>query len=60
MTPEKFTLNINLGNAAMCEIEDLARALERVIEDLSYGDISRSVGHIQDLNGNTVGKWELK
>lgn len=60
MTPEKFTLNINLGNAAMCEIEDLARALERVIEDLSYGDMSRSVGYIQDLNGNTVGKWELK
>lgn len=60
MTPEKFTLEIELGNAAMSEIEDITRALESVIDYLNYRDMSKFVGHIQDYNGNSVGKWELK
>ena len=60
LMPEKFTLEINLGNAAMKEIEDIRKALWCVSEHLSCRDMADFVGHIQDLNGNAVGKWELK
>lgn len=59
LRPQKFTLEIELGNSAMSEIEDIARALRGVTESLSYRDMSKFVGYVQDRNGNSVGKWEL-
>lgn len=60
LMPDRFTLEIELGNAAMRKTEDIANALGSVIDHLKYRDMSKFVGHIQDTNGNSVGKWELK
>jgi hypothetical protein len=54
--PEKFTLNIELGNEAMQTGEDVARALRAVAKKLDGGADS---GRVQDENGNTVGEWDL-
>jgi hypothetical protein len=63
----KFTLTIILGNDAMQSPDDVAYALGRLqamfvdttdsFEELSVGDRS---GRIRDLNGNTVGQWEVR
>ncbi len=66
----KFTLTITLGNAAMLTAEDIAGAifgiagrLERICPsgDLTDEDSNNTGagGPVKDINGNTVGKWEL-
>jgi hypothetical protein len=52
----KFTLTIELGNEAMQSHEDIARALEDVIERLRLATHVEN-GSIRDDNGNTVGRW---
>lgn len=52
----KFTLTIRLGNAAMQTGDDVAAALAGVTDSLLAGVTS---GTIRDLNGNTVGSWNL-
>jgi DUF917 family protein len=52
----EFTLTIQLGNAAMQTGEDVAEALARVADSLQGGVQS---GTIRDVNGNTVGSWDL-
>lgn len=52
----KFTLNIDLGNAAMAEGEHVAGALRAVADKLEGGYTS---GPIIDENGNTAGSFEL-
>ena len=52
----EFTLTIQLGNAAMQTSEDVAEALARVADSLLAGVQS---GTIRDINGNTVGSWNL-
>lgn len=51
---DKFTLNIELGNAAMQSGPDVANALERVWTEVDDG---HTEGTIRDLNGNTVGVY---
>lgn len=60
----KFTLVIDMGNAAMLSRRDLARALEGLAEKIKTGgmplkdpDGFLTTGNIRDLNGNTVGQW---
>lgn len=60
----KFTLSIDMGNAAMLSRRDLARALEGLAEKIKTGgmplkdpDGFLTTGNIRDLNGNTVGQW---
>ena len=54
-----FTLTIKLGNDAMQDENDVARALEDV---LATGAISGgwTKGKIHDDNGNTVGEWSFQ
>ena len=52
-----FTLNIELGNAAMMSTEDVADALEILVDRLRYE--SEASGVIRDYNGNKVGRWEV-
>lgn len=69
-TADKFTLNIELGNAAMQTTYDVAQALRKLAEyvegvgewgsDEAGGLIWHlDAGSIRDENGNTVGGWEL-
>jgi hypothetical protein len=61
----KFQLTINLGNAAMQDNHDVAKALRAVADRLSkFTSTGWSPyaldGKIKDDNGNTVGSWEVK
>ncbi len=52
-----FELYVNLGNQAMHDEHDIARALRQVAARLQViGDKS---GVILDVNGNKVGAWEF-
>lgn len=60
----KLKLEITLGDDAMQTGNDLAGALRSVAtlfeERLPHGVGSGAQGIIRDLNGNTVGSWEMK
>lgn len=59
----KFTPTINLGNAAMSEPEDVAAELARIAASISSIDNAWEIGEkhrILDINGNSVGHWELE
>jgi hypothetical protein len=67
----KFVLSINLGNDAMQTSGDVAEALWRVYRNLNSLTAARvgsgdaklrdtDEGKIVDVNGNTVGAWEVK
>ncbi len=53
----KFTLEITLGNEAMQTPDDIAEALRRTASKVQagYGN-----GGILDLNGNSVGSYDIK
>jgi hypothetical protein len=61
----KFVLKINLGDDAMQDQHDVAKALRGVADRLSklvssnFGPYGLE-GKIMDVNGNTVGNWEVK
>jgi hypothetical protein len=58
----KFTLEIELGNDAMQTCDDVGRAIREVAEEfLDCMDEPTPVRDIliKDINGNTVGKWEV-
>jgi hypothetical protein len=61
----KFQLTIELGNAAMQDHHDVAKALRGVADRLSkfvssgWNPYALS-DKIKDDNGNTVGGWEVK
>jgi len=59
-SPTSFTLTIELGNAAMSSRRDIARALTALASSAKLGDRTESSGTVRDLNGNTVGRWEVK
>jgi hypothetical protein len=65
VSSHRFVLSINLENAAMQDQHDVAGALRRVADRLSklastnFGPYGLS-GKIADVNGNTVGGWEVK
>ncbi len=59
----KFTITIELGNAAMLTQEDVARALEKTaskIRDYSDPPCSGEGGRVIDANGNAVGRWGFR
>jgi hypothetical protein len=49
-----FELTIALGDAAMLDTPDIARALRRVAKDLENGAFA---GSVFDDNGNRVGSY---
>ena len=53
---DTFTLAITLGNDAMKTRTDINRALREVIAQNKRGV---SGGIIRDVNGNTVGEWQV-
>ena len=58
--PEKFTLEIDLGNDEMIDADHLIDALTQLAERLGCIEYGKTTGKIQDRNGGTVGKWDLK
>lgn len=52
----QFTMTIDIGNAAMSTLDDLATTLEHVAVEIRNG---RQPTTIRDENGNTVGRWTL-
>ena len=60
LMPEKFTLEIDLGNDAMMSADHLIDALTQLADRLGCIEYGKTTGKIQDRNGNSVGKWELK
>lgn len=52
-----FKLKIEMGNAAMLNRRDVARALKEVAAKLNARNGTE--GRIMDENGNTVGSWEF-
>ena len=53
---EKFTVDIELGNAAMDSHEDICDALAEIQKKLASGEFE---GVVIDGNGNTVGTWAV-
>jgi hypothetical protein len=60
----KFYLTIDLGNDAMQTMSDIAVALRGVSFGIFHaygGDMaSNQRGRLSDINGNTVGHWEVR
>lgn len=55
-----FTLTINCNNAAFQD-GDLHEELSRILQDIaSRVSSGRSKGSAVDINGNTVGTFEIK
>lgn len=54
----KFVLEIELGNAAMRIPSHVAKALEAIAERLRDNGF-HTASKIRDINGNTVGKYEV-
>jgi hypothetical protein len=58
-----FTLNINLDNAAFQDnyndpAENLAYCMHQVANKIQ--SLKNQDGTVKDINGNTVGNWEIK
>ena len=60
LLPEKLTLEIELGGSSMSTGEDLALVLEGIAAKICEEKLSDRKHKIQDISGNSVGKWELK
>lgn len=62
----KFTLEIELGNAAMSDYLDIATAVGSVFNRLhalhAQGEDTQryASGPIRDVNGNSVGQWAIE
>ncbi len=57
----KFTLEIELGNDAMQTGDDIRQILRNVAHIMRISDLPNvgDEGAFRDVNGNTVGKWEV-
>jgi hypothetical protein len=53
-----FTLEIAIGNEAMREVDDVARALVEAGEKMAQD--GNGYGNIQDASGNTVGEYRFE
>lgn len=60
LLPEKLTLEIELGGSSMSTGEDLALVLSGIAAKIQGEKLADRKHKIQDISGNTVGKWELK
>ena len=59
----KFTLEIELGNAAMQSPDDVAESLRQVSDLLKHNErfgTTTDTARIFDDNGNTVGEWAFR
>jgi hypothetical protein len=54
-----FQLRIEIGNAAMSDAADVGRALIELGERLHDRDWIGTPHKLKDVNGNTVGEWDL-
>jgi hypothetical protein len=54
-----FKLDIDLGNAAMSSHENVAAALRKVAKKIAADSGGTREGPILDLNGRTVGRFEI-
>lgn len=58
-------ISIRLGNEAMQDGTDVARALDKIIDELEWNYTAQLKPHvglskpILDLNGNVVGTWTI-
>jgi hypothetical protein len=55
MKPERITITIELGNEAMQDMDDVARALKELARRIEAGQEPTKV---MDVNGNGVGRVE--
>jgi len=51
-------ININLDNAAFEDEGEISRILRKLADKISY-DGRIDGGKIMDVNGNSVGTWEI-
>ena len=61
--PDCFCLEIFLGNSVMQTRRHLVQAIRKVaakIESNGYPMDESLSSEVMDINGNTVGEWELK
>jgi hypothetical protein len=57
----QFILKITLGNEVMQTGYDIAMVLKALSKRIdSVDDIKGEYGKLMDLNGNTVGSWQVK
>lgn len=59
-TTQKLTLEINMDNDAYngnAWKREVIRNLKQVIDQIA--DEDRTWGNIRDINGNTVGQWDI-
>lgn len=60
----RFILEIELGNDAMCTGFDVTNALSRIVKTIEGYSLveltSRGITPIRDINGNTVGHYEVR
>lgn len=54
----KLKININLDNAAFEDEGEISRILRQLADKISY-DGRIDGGKIMDVNGNSVGTWEI-
>lgn len=58
----KFTLEIELGDEALQTLADVQAAIAASRRSLADGNEPLEIGdsdRLWDINGNTVGKWEV-
>lgn len=57
---DTFVLKIQLGDDAMQTPSDVADALRATAEAIEMSGLERRYGRVVDINGNSVGEWELQ
>ena len=58
--PQKFILEIDLGNAGMRSPVHIRDALRAISDKIRYDDeLDDLTQKIRDINGNVVGKYEV-
>lgn len=57
----QFSMTVEMDNAAFDADSrgELARILRRAARDLD-DDVTATAGRMRDINGNTVGSWEIR
>jgi hypothetical protein len=58
----RIVIAIDLGNEAMQTMQDVADALAKCLTastDMNEPLLMNESGRVRDLNGNTVGAWEV-
>lgn len=59
MTAKQFTIEIEIGNDGVQTAEDIAAILRETADKVDRVEIG-AFRNIRDINGNTVGLWQVK